>query len=264
MKVAYSRPMPSPQRLGLRSALLEQAGFRHAFFMRNGGVSPEPWKSLNFSSASGDLPERVAENVSRAAGELKVDPERVYYLSQVHGTAHHVLDGDEEQSSILYVEGDITVSRHADVACAVRMADCGAVLIGDRSSGAVAAIHSGWRGTVLGAAPAGVAALRALLGQDGDLVAALGPHIEQCCFEVGDDVAAEIAAATPLGEGIIDRSRPKPHVDLRRVIERQLRDVGVEEVDHVAGCTVCDGERFHSYRREGKKSGRMLAAIVAR
>ncbi len=91
----------------------------------------------------------------------------------------------------------------------------------------------------------------------------VGPHIEQCCFEVGPDVAAEIAAASALGDGVVDRSRDKPHVDLRRVIAAQLEDEGVAAVDQVEGCTMCDARRFHSYRRDGAVSGRMLAVIVS-
>lgn len=251
-------------RLGLTSALLESAGFRHAFFMRGGGVSPPPWESLNFSSASGDTRERVAENLERAANDIGADPRRMYFLSQVHGTAHLVLDGSEDRLAMLSIEGDITATRTADVTCGVRMADCAAILLADRRSGCVAAVHSGWRGTVSGAARDGVAALRQLAGEGADIVAAVGPHIEQCCFEVGPDVAEEIASATDLGHAIVDTSRPRPHVDLRRVIERQLRTVGVEAIDHIPGCTMCDSTRFHSYRRDGKKSGRMLAAIVGR
>ena len=78
---------------------------------------------------------------------------------------------------------DVTLSagRRDDqppIACAVRSADCGTILIGDRASGAVCAIHAGWKGTTLGVVEAGVRALRARVGGEGDLVAAVGPHIE--------------------------------------------------------------------------------------
>ncbi len=206
--------------------------------------------------------ERVKANLERAAAELEVPAQNVYFLNQVHGVAHQVLDGSEDREEMLYIDGDITVSVAGNVACGVRMADCAAILIADRRSGAVAAVHSGWRGTVQGAATAGVAALRELVGE-GDLIAAVSPHIEQCCFEVGPEVAEEISAASGLGEAIVDRSREKPHIDLRQVIARQLERVGVA-VEQVRGCTMCEPERFHSYRREGKRSGRMLAAIVTR
>ena len=247
----------------ITSALLAEAGFRHAFFTRRGGVSEPPFESLNFSSSVGDEPAAVAENLARAAQTLEVPPERLYFLSQVHGTVSHRLRGDEAPEDVGRRQGDITLSDDREVGCGVRMADCPAVLVGDNQSGAVVAIHSGWRGTVAGAVPAGLAALRALLGSAGDLVAAVGPHIEQCCFEVGEDVAQQIAAVTDAGEAIIDRSRPKPHVDLRRVIDAQLKRSGVDRVDHVGGCTMCDATRYHSYRRDGAVSGRMLAAIVS-
>jgi hypothetical protein len=248
--------------ISLKSAMLEAAGFRHGFFMRRGGVSPPPWESLNLSSASGDDPARVAENLERVAAELGVASERIYYLSQVHGADVRVLDGSEARERLLYQEGDITLSRAPGVGCAVRMADCAAVLIADRASGAVAAVHSGWRGTVQRAVASAIRSLRE--GGRGELVAAIGPHIERCCFEVGPDVADQIAAAcsAPRSEVVVARE-PRPHVDLRRVLESQLSDEGVA-FESVAGCTMCDAERFHSYRREGPRSGRMMAVIVAR
>lgn len=256
-------PATRPAAPALTSPRLAAAGFRHAFFTRGGGVSAAPFATLNFFSGSGDDPAAVAENLARAAAALAVSPERVYFLSQVHGVDVRVIAGDEAREEVLHEQGDITLSRAAGVACGVRIADCAPVLLADRESGAVAAVHSGWRGTVEGAAVAGVTALRALVGQEGDVVAAIGPHIGACCFEVGDDVAQIIAERSGLGETVVDRSRPRPHVDLRRVIAHQLEAAGVE-VDHVAGCTVCDADRFHSYRRDGKVSGRMLAAIVPR
>ena len=251
--------------LALRSGLLEEAGFSHAFFTRMGGVSQAPWKSLNFSATTGDDVAAVAENFARAARELGVERERIYHLSQVHGCDHRVLVGREDRHVVMLEQGDITVAREPGVGCGVRTADCAPVLIAAPRHGAVAAVHSGWRGTAQRAVQAGVRALRALLSADEPLVAAIGPHIEPCCFEVGPDVAAEIASACALPpEQVIDRSRTRPHVDLRAVLSAQLREVGIDQIDQVAGCTMCDDERFHSYRRDGPISGRMLAVIVSR
>ncbi|APR84728.1 Hypothetical protein A7982_10077 [Minicystis rosea] len=249
------------------SQLLEQAGFRHAFFTRLGGVSRPPWDTLSFAFSVGDDPEAVRENFARAARLLGVPVERVYVLSQVHGTASRVLTGDETFDEVVRSVGDVTLSRVAGVACSVRSADCTPILVADRTTGAVAAIHSGWRGTVANVAAAGVAALRDLIGGQGDLVAAIGPHIQACCFEVGDDVAAELAACSALGESAVLRADGrKPHVDLRRIVRAQLESAGMhpDAIDDVLGCSVCDKERFHSYRRDGAVSGRMLSSIVAR
>lgn len=224
--------------LALRSDRLLAAGFHHGFFTR--AADPEA-----------------------ACRELGVAHGRLYLLSQVHGRAARIVAA-EAAEAVRREEGDITVTATAGVACGVRVADCAPVLLAHPPSGAVAAVHSGWRGTVLGAAAAGVEALCALGARPAELVAAIGPHIEACCFEVGPEVAAEIAASSPLGDAVVDRSRARPHVDLRRVIAAQLERAGVCAVDHVRGCTLCDAARFHSYRRDGKASGRMLAAVVAR
>lgn len=251
-----TRPLTSP--------LLASSGFSHGFFTRQGGVSPAPFDSLNAAASVGDDPTNVRTNVGRAAEALGVHPAKLYYLSQVHGVVAVTLTGSEVPDDVVQLRGDITVSRAPSVACGVRSADCGTLLIGDRVSGAVCAVHSGWRGTVQGAAAAGIAALRELIGDKGDLVVAVGPLIESCCFEVGDDVASELAACSSRGEEAVDRSREKPHVDLRAILDAQLAAVGVDAIEHVRGCTVCDRERFFSFRRDGKQSGRLLSAIVAR
>jgi len=248
------------------SPLLQAAGFTHAFFSRLGGVSKFPLDSLNIAArVTGDDPDLVRENVLRCARTLGVELDKLYMLSQVHGTKAVVLSGTEDREQLILVEGDITASKVSGVACGVRSADCVCILLGDRSSGAVTAVHSGWVGTVANAVGAGVAVLRSL-SPSADIVAAIGPHIEQCCFEVGDDVAERLANCSSLGTAAVDRSRDKPHVNLRRIIRAQLIDAGVVDtnIDDVHGCTVCRADRWFSYRRDGNRSGRMLAAIVAR
>jgi YfiH family protein len=255
----------------LFSSLVAGAGFRHAFFTRQGGVSQPPFASLSFSVSVGDTPEAVAENLRRASEVLELRRDRIFFLSQVHGRERHWLDGEQTPEQVLGLRGDITLSSSPEIGCAVRTADCPAVLIADRRRRVVAAVHSGWRGTVLRAVESAVAELRASGAED--LIAAVGPCIERCCFEVGADVAAELAAASSLGERAVLRDPPPEttkqrttgsglYVDLRAILAAQLSDAGVTEVDQVEGCTMCDAELFHSYRRDGPKSGRMLAAIV--
>jgi polyphenol oxidase len=248
------------------SPLLEAAGFRHAFFTRNGGVSPPPWDSLNFASNTGDSRERVAENLEIAARALGVAASRVYFLSQVHGTDARPILAAEDRASVLQVEGDVTLSSAPDVVCGVRSADCVPVLVGDRATGAVCAVHSGWRGTTKNVVRSGVDALRALLGAPGDLIAAVGPHIEACCFEVGADVAAELAACSRAGARAVVPRGEKARVDLRMTVRAQLEAMGLGpgSIDDVAGCTVCRPELFHSYRRDGAKSGRLASVIAVR
>ena len=248
----------------LESALLREAGFRHAFFTRGGGVSTGAYESLSFSVAAGDAPEHVRTNLARAAEALGVAPEKIHFLSQVHGNVTHVLSGNEAQTRLIEVEGDALVSAAPRLACGVRSADCVPVLIADRKSGAVGAAHAGWRGAVQGIVTSAVTALREL-SPDADLIAAIGPHISLAAFEVSDDVAEAILAASR-DPNIVDRTPEKPHVDLRRMLRAELLSQGLDpgSIDDVWGCTVLEPARFFSFRRDGKASGRHLSAIVPR
>lgn len=248
----------------LESTLLREAGFRHAFFTRKGGVSQGAYSSLSFSVAAGDSEANVERNLQRAAAVLGVASNRIHFLSQVHGRVTHRLSGNEVQSELIRLEGDALVSRAQGLACGVRSADCVPVLIADRRSGAVAAAHAGWRGAVNGIVSSAIDALRAI-APNADLIAAIGPHISSAAFEVSEDVAQTLLDASRDPE-IVDRSRPKPHVDLRRMLRAELHTLGLShtDIDDVWGCTVLQPEHFFSFRRDGKASGRHLSAIVPR
>jgi len=248
----------------LESALLREAGFRHAFFTRNGGVSVGAYRSLSFSVAAGDSPDNVSQNLERAARALGVKSSRIHFLSQVHGRQAHLLNGDEAQSELIHVEGDALVSRAPGLACGVRSADCVPVLLADRRSGAVAAVHAGWRGAVNGVVSQAIQALRGI-APNAQLIAAIGPHISGPAFEVSEDVAGLLLGASR-DPNVVDRSAQKPHIDLRRMLRAELCSQGVEHpaIDDVWGCTVLEPARFFSFRRDGKASGRHLSAIVPR
>lgn len=249
----------------LTSPLLSAAGFRHAFFTRRGGVSEGAYHSLNFSVAVGDDEANVAENLRRGAEALGVAPERLHFLSQVHGSAVHTLDPGDDRHRTLTLEGDALTARTGRLACGVRSADCLPILLAERSSGAVAAIHAGWRGLVRGVVEAGVRALRDLVANEGEIIAAIGPHISAEAFEVSADVAGELVRVSPDPEVLLTPGDgAKIRVNLRRIARSKLEHSGLarHQIDDVWGCTVGDAERFFSYRRDGKKSGRHLSAIV--
>jgi YfiH family protein len=249
----------------LRSELLSRLGFAHGFSLRHGGVSAAPFASLNLGRAVGDDPLAVAENHRRMAEAVGYRHETLFELSQVHGRHVREVRAAEAPAEVRREEGDALLACEAGVAIGVRAADCLPLLVVDPESRAVSAVHAGWRGTVAGVALAALDALRAATGAPASrLHAAVFPHIRACCFEVGSDVAAEIQRVVP-GERVVDASREKPHVALARVITAQLVAAGVPhaQLDDVAGCTRCDAERFFSYRRDGKRSGRHLLAVVA-
>jgi YfiH family protein len=247
----------------LESGLLRRAGFRHAFFTRRGGVSAGPYASLNFSVAVGDEPARVGRNLELAGAALGVQAQKVHFVSQVHGAVVVDVDGTAGRDEVLKREGDAVIGRAPGLACGVRSADCVPILVGDTHSGGVVAIHAGWRGVVRGVVEAGITALRRLAGPEATLVAAIGPHIREQAFEVSEDVAAELQAASPV-DGVVLRGADKPHVVLARIVRGKLTQLGLGEasIEDVGGCTASEPERFFSFRRDGKIGGRHLSAIV--
>jgi YfiH family protein len=199
---------------------------------------------------------RLGECVRTIAAEIGFEAERLYQASQVHGARTVVAEGDT--ASLLKEEADALVAFEARRAVGVRIADCTPVLVADPASGAVAAIHAGWRGVVANVIASGVGAINGA-----NLIAAIGPCIEACCFEVGEDVAEKIAEASDAD--VIVRGHAKPHVDMRRATRIQLRTAGIadDRIFDVEGCTKHD-PRFHSHRRDADRAGRNIAIIVAR
>jgi purine-nucleoside/S-methyl-5'-thioadenosine phosphorylase / adenosine deaminase len=261
----------------LRSKLLSDHGFRHGFSPRAGGVSLPPYASCNLGRGVGDNLEHVAENHRRFAETVGYAPAALFELSQVHGRVVREIRPDEDAAQVRAESGDGLVGVEGAVV-GVRTADCVPVLVADPTTRHAAALHAGWRGVALGIVPAGVARLAATSGAPAErLIAAVFPHIAVCCFEVSDEVAQQLMAATPLldasAEGAIAAGgalleigpRGKPHVNLAALVRLQLLAAGIDasNIDLVAGCTRCDAERFFSFRRDGQASGRHLTAIVA-
>jgi YfiH family protein len=195
---------------------------------------------------------------------LGVAPDRLGRARQVHAASVVRADRPPENPVAWTAPGDVIVSGDPRYAALVRVADCVPILIADPRSGAVAAVHSGWRGTVAGAPAAAVSALGALFGaRAGELVCAVGPSIGPCCYQVGNDVRdafGDRGAEWFVPDG--DRWR----LDMWRANVAQLVSAGVPDGSiHVAReCTACSLDRYFSYRAEGARAGRLAAAIRPR
>lgn len=234
----------------LRSPLL--AAFRHGFSLRS-----ERTPSDHAFDADGRADALRAFEAGTGLGAIR-------QVKQVHGGT--VVAG---AASTETTEADGIVSFSGEPAVGVRTADCVPILLADPVSGAVAAVHAGWRGVVAAVAPAAIARLTADPARLAHLRAAIGPAIGPCCFEVGPEVVDALvgAGAMPTDRRFAEGRSPrgKPLVDLRACVAFQLINSGLSkaEIDLVGGCTCCD-LRYHSFRRDGAASGRMLAAIAPR
>ncbi len=220
---------------------------------RHGAVwrASAPDAEIGFAGrvAAGDRAAALA--LTCAAGESgPAAPARLAWLRQVHSAdVVGARNGDCGAADALWTD-------QSGLALAIATADCVPVLLAGH--GRVAAVHAGWRGIVAGVIPR---AVRSLGGGGGEVRAWIGPAIGPCCYEVGGDVAAAIAAAADeraLQQPFPDR---KPHADLVAAARWQLGQAGVEAIAAVDVCTRCSPELLWSYRRDGASAGRNLAFI---
>ena len=257
-------------RLFITSKLLSAAGVAHGFSVRTGGVSAGAFSSLNLSVSVGDTKEAVDENTRRLADAAGV--KRIASAHQVHGdrVMAATIEGALREVFPATVEqpdgADAVLALDDGVAAGVRIADCFPILLFAEDQGTAAAVHSGWRGTRLSIAARGVRALQQASGADPTrILAAIGPGIGRCCYEVSLDLASMFREL--FGPEAADdlAGNPKPHLDLRYCIERALCAAGVppERIEQVAGCTSCDIGAFFSHRRDKGRTGRHLAFISA-
>ena len=206
----------------------------------------------------GDDPEVVRRNLELLAEAAGVAPASVVAVTQVHGDrVVHASDANPQ------TEADALWTLTAGVAVGVRTADCVPILFEDRKTGAVAAVHAGWRGVIAQIAARTVEALVAQGSDPSDLHVAIGPCIQRCCFEVDGDLPARFRA--DFGDEVIapQPGKDRVHLDLPRAVAMTLARWRVPEGQVVAlpQCTHCD-DRFFSHRREQGRTGRHLSFIT--
>lgn len=250
----------------LVSQPLEDAGFVNGFSTRLGGVSPFPEGDLNLAGFNEDSDANILENRRRFINAFDGE----YQLAsvwQMHGDAIKTLAvqndiGNSEDRA------DAIVSDLAGVLAGVKTADCVPILIGDPQTGAYAAIHAGWRGTVVSIAAKAVGRMSELYGSNpANLIAAIGPAASCNNYEVGTDVMVQFSNNFDRSEQYFSPTR-EGHalVDLHRANRDQLVNAGLSNnnISIAPFCTMERPDLFFSYRLEKKhygKTGRLMSVI---
>ncbi len=190
----------------------------------------------------------------RLAREIGVPVERIALPSQVHGSLVQVVS-----SPGIYSESDALVTAEANLFLSIAVADCVPIFLYDPATKSIAAVHAGWRGSREQILLKALRRMETDLGADvSQVLAYLGPCAGVCCYEVGEDVAKGFAPTF-----VRRRDGEKPHLDLTAYNISLLRAGGVRgsHIEADGRCTICDPAGFPSYRREGKRAGRMWGII---
>lgn len=241
---------------------LSSVGVSHGIFTRHGGVSPEPWASLNLGGTTGDSRNNVVENRKRMFGAVNRPVESNFDAWQVHGV--EILFAESPRpNGAPHTPADILLTNRMGITLMMRFADCVPILLVDPRNRAIGLVHAGWQGTVLQAAKIAVEAMKVRYGSDPeDLLAGIGPSIGPDHYEVGEDVLRRVRESFGVeGDSLVQPVNGKQHLDLWKANGLVLNQAGVRQVEVAEICTACHINDWYSHRLEHGKTGRFGALI---
>lgn len=251
-------------RLYLQCRALKNTGLvSHAFTTRLGGASRGKIEGLNLGFRVDDNPDAVRQNYRYIAQDLSLDYNQMVLSRQTHTDRIRLVTradagkGLTKESDIFDTDGLITDLRN--IPLVIFSADCTPVLLLDRKQKVIGAVHAGWRGTAEQIAAKAVSVMKEHYGScPDDVLAAIGPSIGPCCFEVEWDTAQHFSSAF-----VTEKSNGKYFVDLWAANRFQLTECGVppENIYISQECTKCNPDIYYSYRVHRERTGRMAAVI---
>lgn len=253
------------------SEILEHPSLIHGFSTRKGGVSEGCFASLNLriGGPEPDDRSRVEENYRRFCGAVGADVNGVVLSKQVHEDTIRIVTVADAGKG-LFAERDYTadalITNEPGLSLMVFSADCGIFLMHDPVSGCVAAVHAGWRGTVLGLPEKTVAEMGRVYGAKPENIrVAMGAVIGPCCFDTNEDVPqAMLKAFGPDADTFFHVYQKKWQVDLEGTNLWRLRGAGIKEehLETIGVCTSCNDQMYWSHRRDGEARG-VQGALIA-
>ncbi len=237
------------------------------FTTRHEGVSRPPYNSLNLGATTFDSPHNVQGNRSILARAFGARAERLVTVTQVHGTDLLAIDApNPDFAHFLKLECDGLITNQPGVMIGVCVADCVPLLLLDPKKKVAAALHAGWKGTAEDIGGKGVEALVSIFGcKPGDILAAIGPAIGSCCYEVDTPVREAFSKKGGGWELFTRENGPgRWRLDLAAANQRQLIAAGLAEahIETTPLCVSCQHDLFFSYRRDGGETGRQMGFIM--
>jgi YfiH family protein len=249
--------MPFSQQNGLRYFQFDSLAAHHAVFTRHGGVSHEPWASLNVGGTVGDEIEHVRKNRLLSFEAMNCNPESVFDVWQVH-SADVAIGRMPRKQDEPYQKADIILTDQSDVTLFMRFADCVPILFHDPKKGVIGIAHAGWLGTVRDVAGETVRTMQKEYNSEpGDIIACIGPSIGPDHYVVRVDVVEHVTQLFEKDSGLVlQRQNGVVHLDLWGANQYLLKRVGVNKIETAEICTACHTEDWFSHRAEKGRTGR--------
>lgn len=243
----------------------------HGFSTRLGGVSEGIFASLNLGMNRGDDENLVTKNWHIFLEAAGIDIKEFVCGKQIHSNIVHVAGAEDMRPAYgpgELIEADGYVTNEKNVPLAIFVADCIPLLLEDTEHGVIGAVHCGWRGTVADIEGNAIKKMIELGANSDNIVAAIGPAIEQCCFEVGGEVIEEAKKLLGYDIGHLYTSSIKNSdkymLDLKGVLKERLLQLGLREnnIDMVGGCTMCQPDKYYSHRYTNGARGSLACVIM--
>lgn len=243
---------------------------KHCFSTKFGGVSAGCYESMNLAFRE-DKRENVIKNYEIICDSIGLDYKNVVFSSQIHEDKIYKVTKEDIGKGLLResnIKGyDALITNEKDIVLVTFYADCVSIFIVDPINKAIGIAHSGWRGTVK---EIGIKTIKEMKkqynSQPKDLIIGIGPSIEKCCFQVGEDVAEQFKNMLPFSKDYIfnDTQKGKYKIDLQNIIKKSLINNGVleENIEISNLCTMCNNKTFFSHRFMGDNRG-SLAGIIS-
>lgn len=238
------------------------APLRHGFFTRKGGASSGVFEGLNCGIGSSDQAEVVKINRARVADAMKVAPDHLVTVHQVHSPDVKLVKGPLDNAP----KADAMVTATPGIALAILTADCQPVLFADAEAGVIGAAHAGWRGALDGVLEATITAMENLGARREEISAVIGPSISQAAYEVGPEFIDAFLDQDPDNSRFFANGTGDHYqFDLTGYGVHRLRTAGVGHAEWTRHCTYSDPDRFFSYRRASHAKeadyGRLISTI---
>ncbi|MEO1654143.1 MAG: peptidoglycan editing factor PgeF [Bacteroidota bacterium] len=246
-------------------------GLKHFVSTRKGGISPPPFDSLN-TSLKNDQPDFVLENRKRLAQAVQISLEHFCFAQQCHGNqVSLVRQSDQGRGVYQYDQGiaqtDALITQSNNICLVVGSADCVPILLYAPKARVIAAIHSGWRGTVKKILSK---TLELMITHHGakpqEILAGIGPCIARNMYEIGEDVVKEVKNSFMDFENLLylNSESNKYHLDLKaaNLVQLQAHKIPLENIEISSYCTYEDSDLFFSYRRQKGKTGIFATGIM--